>query len=96
MPEKKNSKLPLLIVGILVTVLLIGLVIFFSIKLDDLVLVFLSEVDATICDEDKNTLGQYTVQGLFDMPNKDEEDTTQSEKMLIELFNKYYNCKAGN
>lgn len=33
MPEKKNSKLPLLIVGILVTVLLIGLVIFFSIKL---------------------------------------------------------------
>ena len=70
--------------------------IFFSIKLDDLVLVFLSEVDATICDEDKNTLGQYTVQGLFDMLNKDEEDTTQSEKMLIELFNKYYNCKAGN
>lgn len=69
---------------------------FFNIKLDNLVLVFLSEVDATICDEDKNTLGQYTVQELFDMLNKDNENVTETEKMLIELFNKYYNCKAGN
>ena len=69
---------------------------FFNITLDKLVRVFLSEVDSNICEKDSNTLSQYTVQYIFDVLNKEEQDFTEDDKILIELFNKYYNCKAGN
>lgn len=69
---------------------------FFNITLDKLVRVFLSEVDSNICEKDSNTLSQYTIQYIFDVLNKEEQDFTEDDKILIELFNKYYNCKAGN
>jgi len=69
---------------------------FFSITLDKLVLVFLSEVDSTICSEDSNVLAQYNLQYLFDILSKEEQNVTDGEKLLIDLFNRYYNCKAGN
>lgn len=70
---------------------------FFKITLDKLVDVFLSEVDSVLYDEhDKQILGKYDVQTLYDMVNKEEDTLTDEEKELVELFNKYYNCKAGN
>ena len=69
---------------------------FFKIPLDKLVDVFLSEVDSVLYDEhDKQILGKYDVQTLYDMVNKEEETLSDTEKELIELFNEYYNCKAG-
>lgn len=69
---------------------------FFNITLDKLVKVFLSEIDSSICEEDSNKLSKYTVQYIFDILNKEEENVTDDDKILIDLFNRYYNCKAGN
>jgi len=69
---------------------------FFNIKLDKLVLVFLSEVDSELEENDKNILKQYSVQYLFDALNSNEENIIEANKTLIEIFNKYYDCKAGN
>lgn len=69
---------------------------FFKIKLDRLVDVFLSEVDSVLYDEkDRELLDKYDVNYLFDLLMKDEEKHTEADKVLIDLFNTYYNCKAG-
>ncbi len=69
---------------------------FFQIKLNNLISVFVSEVDAIVEEKDNETLSAYNVQFLFDILNKEEQFVTDEEKTLIELFNRYYNCKAGN
>ncbi len=70
---------------------------FFQIHLDRLVDVFLSEVNSVLYDQkDRETLSRYSVKCLDEMLNKDESALTDEEKNLIELFNRYYNCKAGN
>ena len=69
---------------------------FFKIKLDRLVDVFLSEVDSVLYDKkDRELLDKYDVDYLFDLLMKNEEEYTEADKVLIELFNTYYNCKAG-
>ena len=69
---------------------------FFKIKLDRLVDVFLSEVDSVLYDKkDRELLDKYDVDYLFDLLMKNEEEYTEEDKVLIELFNTYYNCKAG-
>lgn len=69
---------------------------FFQIKLNNLISVFVSEVDAIVEEKDNETLSAYNVQFLFDILDKEEQFVTDEEKTLIELFNRYYNCKAGN
>lgn len=70
---------------------------FFEIHLDKLVDVFLSEVDSVLYDkDDREMLSEYTVESLYDILNKEEEQRTDKEKELIILFDRYYNCKAGN
>lgn len=70
---------------------------FFKVHLDKLVNVFLSEVDSVLYNEqDKETLSRYDLDDLFEILSKNEEELTEEEKSLVELFNKYYNCKAGN
>ena len=62
---------------------------FFKIHLDKLVDVFLSEVDSVLYDEDdRKTLAGYDLEHLNNLLYKE-------EKALIDLFNRYYNCKAG-
>lgn len=69
---------------------------FFKIKLDRLVDVFLSEVDSVLYDnKDRQTLAKYDVSHLFGILTKEEKDLSNKDKSLIELFNTYYNCKAG-
>lgn len=69
---------------------------FFKIRLDRLVEVFLSEVDSVLYDEqDREPLSRYDVDYLYSLLDKDESEQTDEEKSLIELFNRYYNCKAG-
>lgn len=69
---------------------------FFKIKLDRLVDVFLSEVDSVLYDKkDRELLDKYDVDYLFNLLMKNEEEYTEADKVLIELFNTYYNCKAG-
>lgn len=70
---------------------------FFKIKLDKLVDVFLSEVDSVLYDtNDRDNLAKYDVQYLYNLLEKPEEQYSESDVYLIELFNRYYNCKAGN
>ena len=70
---------------------------FFRIRLDRLVQVFLSEVDWKLQPEDELTLAKYTVGYLYDLiTNKEPENFTPEEKKFFEMFNHYYNCKAGN
>lgn len=70
---------------------------FFKVHLDKLVNVFLSEVDSVLYNEqDKETLSRYDLNDLYEILSKNEEEITEEEKSLVELFNKYYNCKAGN
>lgn len=69
---------------------------FFKIRLDRLVDVFLSEVDSVLYDsQDRETLSRYDVDYLYYVLSKDESEHTDEEKSLVELFNRYYNCKAG-
>ena len=69
---------------------------FFKIHLDRLVDVFLSEVDSVLYDtQDREILSRYDVDALYNLLNKNEDELTNEEKSLIELFNRYYNCKAG-
>lgn len=69
---------------------------FFKIRLDRLVEVFLSEVDSVLYDEqDREPLSRYDVDYLYSLLDKDESELTDEQKSLIELFNRYYNCKAG-
>lgn len=69
---------------------------FFKIKLDRLVDVFLSEVDSVLYDiKARNTLSKYEVGYLFDILTKDDKEVSAKDKSLVELFNTYYNCKAG-
>lgn len=69
---------------------------FFQIKLDRLVDVFLSEVDSVLYDiKDRETLANYNVSNLFDILTKDPKESMECETTLVELFNTYYNCKAG-
>ena len=69
---------------------------FFKIHLDKLVDVFLSEVDSVLYDEDdRKTLAGYDLEHLNNLLYKEENDLTEEEKALIDLFNRYYNCKAG-
>lgn len=68
---------------------------FFKIKLDRLVDVFLSEVDSVLYDrKDRETLDKYDVDYLFNVLTN-EQDCSDADRALIELFNTYYNCKAG-
>ena len=68
---------------------------FFKIKLDRLVDVFLSEVDSVLYDrKDRETLDKYDVDYLFNVLTN-EQDCSEADRALIELFNTYYNCKAG-
>lgn len=70
---------------------------FFKIKLDKLVDVFLSEVDSELYDKkDIEILAGFDVEYLYNLVNSDESNYSDSDKSLIELFNRYYNCKAGN
>lgn len=69
---------------------------FFKIKLDRLVDVFLSEVDSVLYDQkDRETLDKYDVNYLFNLLTNEQENYSDSDRALIELFNTYYNCKAG-
>ena len=69
---------------------------FFKIHLDKLVNVFLSEVDSVLYDEkDRETLAHYDLEHLYNILNKEESEQTDGEKALVDLFNRYYNCKAG-
>ena len=69
---------------------------FFKIKLDRLVDVFLSEVDSVLYDQkDRETLDKYDVDYLFKLLTNEQENYSDSDRALIELFNTYYNCKAG-
>lgn len=69
---------------------------FFKIHLDKLVDVFLSEVDSVLYDEnDRKTLAEYDLEQLNTILCKEEQDLSDEEKALIDLFNRYYNCKAG-
>lgn len=69
---------------------------FFKIKLDRLVDVFLSEVDSVLYNQkDRETLDKYDVSYLFNLLTNESENYSDSDRALIELFNTYYNCKAG-
>ncbi len=69
---------------------------FFKIHLDRLVDVFLSEVDSVLYDtKDRETLAKYDLDYLYEILCKESDTLTQEESDLIELFNRYYNCKAG-
>ena len=69
---------------------------FFKIHLDRLVDVFLSEVDSVLYDtKDRETLAKYDLGYLYEILCKESDTLTQEESDLIELFNRYYNCKAG-
>ena len=69
---------------------------FFKIKLDRLVDVFLSEVDTVLYDiKARETLDKYDVNTLFSLLTSEPKNLTDSDRALIELFNTYYNCKAG-
>ena len=67
---------------------------FFKIKTDKLVRVFLSEVDAQLDNDAAQILQKYTVDDLYKILS-DEKTTENSEKLFVEIFNQYYNCKAG-
>ena len=68
---------------------------FFKIKLDRLVDVFLSEGDSVLYGrKDRETLDKYDVDYLFNVLTN-EQDCSEADRALIELFNTYYNCKAG-
>ena len=68
---------------------------FFKIKIDRLVEVFLSEVDSVLDDNAKIIFSKYNVEYLYSLLNKPEESLSEEESQFIEIFNKYYNCKAG-
>ncbi len=68
---------------------------FFKIRTDKLVQVFLSEVDARLDEEAAKILENYTVDYLYDLLSN-KENLSDDEKIFVEVFNKYYNCKAGN
>ena len=68
---------------------------FFKIRTDRLVRVFLSEVDASLDDDAAKILENYTVDYLYDLLSN-KEKLSDDEKVFVEVFNKYYNCKAGN
>ena len=68
---------------------------FFKIRTDKLVQVFLSEVDARLDEEAAKILENYTVDYLYDLLSN-KENLSDDEKIFFEVFNKYYNCKAGN
>ncbi len=70
---------------------------FFKIHLDRLVDVFLSEADSVLYDtKDREILAKYDLEYLYEILCKEPDLLTQQEGELIELFNRYYNCKAGN
>lgn len=70
---------------------------FFKTPLDKLVEVFLSEVDSVLYNtQDREILAKYDVEYLFNLLSNENPNYTEDEKYLIELFNRYYNCKAGN
>lgn len=69
---------------------------FFNIRLDKLVSVFLSEVSSVLDEAVAVEFVGYNVKNLYDILSKDIQNVTDEEKRLIDLFNKYYNCKAGN
>lgn len=70
---------------------------FFSIKLDNLVRVFLSEVDWVLQPDDGVELSHYTVDNLYSLlESKEPENFDESEKHFFKIFDHYYNCKAGN
>lgn len=69
---------------------------FFKIHLDRLVDVFLSEVDSILYDtQDRETLSRYSVEYLYNLLSREENEYSDEDKDFIELFNRYYNCKAG-
>lgn len=70
---------------------------FFRIRLDRLVQVFLSEVDWELQPEDEILLAKYNVGYLYDLiTSKEPENFSEEERKFFEIFNHYYNCKAGN
>lgn len=69
---------------------------FFKIHLDRLVDVFLSEVDSVLYDtKDRETLAKYDLNDLYNILCKEPDMLSKEENDLVELFNRYYNCKAG-
>lgn len=70
---------------------------FFRIRLDRLVRVFLSEVDWKLQPEDEIILSKYNTGYLYDLiTSKEPDNFDENEKKFFEIFNHYYNCKAGN
>ncbi len=70
---------------------------FFSIRLDNLVRVFLSEVDWVLEHDDGVELSYYTVDNLYNLLVSNEpENFNEEQKHFFKIFNHYYNCKAGN
>ena len=70
---------------------------FFSVRLDNLVRVFLSEVDWVLEYNDGVELSHYTVDNLYNLLVSVEiENFNDEQKHFFEIFNHYYNCKAGN
>lgn len=68
---------------------------FFHIPLDRLIDVFLSEVDSVLYNQqDREMLSRYDVNYLYGLLEKDTQ--TDEEKAFIDLFNRYYDSKAGN
>ena len=67
---------------------------FFKINTDRLVRVFLSEVDASLDDDAAKILENYTVDYLYNLLSNI-ENLSDDKKMFVEVFDKYYNCKAG-
>lgn len=70
---------------------------FFAIRLDKLVKVFLSEVDWQLKPQDGDELSHYSVKDLYQLLiSKNIEEFNESEHRFFDIFNYYYNCKAGN
>lgn len=67
---------------------------FFSIDLDKLVRVFLSEVDWSLKPYDGEVLANYTVQNLYELlSSKEVENFDESERRFFDIFDYYYNLR---
>ncbi len=62
--------------------------VFLKISLDKIIKVFLSESNGVISDDDVNILSNHNLYDIKNYASKEEPD--DSEKTVIEMFNKYY------
>ena len=66
---------------------------FLSIPCDKMVDVFLTEYEALLQEEHRQTLDSYTMKNLYDMLSV-EENLDEKQKEFIQLFNLYYTNKS--